>query len=120
MDLQIPFYTLNYLCDAAVILLDQLLVGNGLQVLKTFDLHETRLDIQGCSCLHHGTNQCDCQMVVLLVYGKASEPTTLILHGSGERTWLSLVNNSFQHADNALQELIENAIQQYTIQKEIK
>ncbi|MFH1906685.1 MAG: hypothetical protein ABIL11_04750 [Chloroflexota bacterium] len=56
-------------------------------------------------------NACDCQMVVLLVYGSAPEPATLILHGNDGQTWLSLVNTPAQHADPSLQSSIEQALE---------
>lgn len=99
-------------CDEVFTWLNQSLARKGLRVLRTFDLHEARLALEGCSCPHHGTEQCDCQMVVLLVYGKAEEPVTLILHGNDGQTWLSLVNNSIQHMDQSIQLSIEQALQE--------
>lgn len=64
---------------------------SGLQVIRTFDLHETRMSEIPCSCPNHGTAQCDCQMVVLLVYGKDNQPASLIAHGHNGQTWFSLV-----------------------------
>ena len=46
--------------------------------------------LEDCPCPHHGTNECDCQMLVLLVYGEAVEPATLILHGNNGQTWFSI------------------------------
>jgi hypothetical protein len=34
---------------------------------------------------------CDCQMVVLLVYGKENLPVSLVAHGHNGQTWFSLV-----------------------------
>lgn len=79
--------------------------------MQTFDLHDVRLGHDTCPCPHHGTSQCDCQMIVLLVYGDEAEPITLILHGNDGRTWLSLVNTLAQHADSFLQVSIEKALQ---------
>ena len=64
---------------------------SGLQVIRTFDLHETRIGEIPCTCPHHGTAKCDCQMVVLLVYGKESQPASLVAHGHNGQTWFSLV-----------------------------
>jgi hypothetical protein len=50
-------------------------------------------------------------MVVLLVYGNAEEPVTLILHGNDGQTWLSIVNNPLQHAAPSIQSSIEQALQ---------
>jgi hypothetical protein len=104
--------SVNRPCDETLMWLSQSLSRNGLRVLRTFDLHDARLGLENCPCPHHGTDQCDCQMIVLLVYGKADEPVALILHGSDGQTWLSLVNNSIQHADRSIQLSIEQALQE--------
>ncbi len=72
---------------------------SGLQVMRTFDLHETRVGETTCTCPNHGTEKCDCQMVVLLVYGKDSQPASLVAHGHNGQTWFSLVE--FMGAANA-------------------
>lgn len=64
---------------------------SGLQVIRTFDLHETRVSETTCTCPNHGTENCDCQMVVLLVYGKDNFPASLVAHGHNGQTWFSLV-----------------------------
>jgi len=79
--------------------------------MQTFDLRDARLGFDDCPCPHHDTSQCDCQMIILLVYGGQAEPITLILHGSDGRTWLSLVNTLAQHADLSLQVSIKKALQ---------
>lgn len=37
----------------------------------SFDLPSVLTTPTGCICPHHGTDPCDCQMVVMLVYGTA-------------------------------------------------
>lgn len=64
---------------------------SGLEVIRTFDLHETRVGETTCTCPNHGTEKCDCQMVVLLVYGKDNLPASLVAHGHNGQTWFSLV-----------------------------
>lgn len=83
----------------------------GLRVLRTFDLHNTRFDLEDFPCPNHGTEGCDCQMVVVLVYGQAAQPATLILHGSDGQIRLSLVNTPIQQADPSLQSSIEHSLQ---------
>ena len=63
----------------------------GLQVMRTFDLLETRGVDTACTCAHHGTEKCDCQMIVMLVYGKDNQPASLVAHGHNGQTWFSLV-----------------------------
>ncbi len=110
------FLSVNCSCDEGLAWLDRSLTRGGFRVLRTFDLHEARLGSEGCPCPQHGTQGCDCRMVVVLVYGEAAEPATLVLHGSEGRTWLSLVNNPGQPADPALRSAIEGALGQNPVQ----
>lgn len=64
----------------------------GLQVEQTFDLKVARVSHAGCSCPYHGTEQCSCQMVVLLVRGADKEPLTIMLHGNDGQTNLTIIN----------------------------
>ena len=91
-----PFLTLNCSCDEALRWAGQNLMQSGLRVVQTFDLHSARHALEDCPCPHHGTDQCDCQMVVLLVYANAAEPATLILHGNDGQTWLLLAEHPDQ------------------------
>lgn len=45
-----------------------------------------------CTCPHHGDN-CDCDLVVLLIYGKEQRPATIVAHSHNDRTWFSLSDN---------------------------
>ena len=105
------FLSVNHSCDDALDWLSQSLSRKGLRVLRTFDLHDARGGINNCPCPHHGTNQCDCRMVVLLVYGNEEQPVTLMLHSNDGQTWLSIVNNSLQHAAPSIKLSIEQALQ---------
>ena len=106
-----PFLALNCSCDDALQWTNQNLTQNGLRVLQTFDLHNARHALEDCPCPHHGTSDCDCQMVVLLVYGEASEPATLVMHGYEGQTWFSLVSSPLQHLDPIIHSSIEQALQ---------
>ncbi|MGE5250127.1 MAG: hypothetical protein ACM3QS_07905 [Bacteroidota bacterium] len=86
------------------------LAREGMRVLRTFDLRLNTGLALDCPCAHHGTEECDCQMTVVLVYGKASHPVSLVLHSSDGKTWLSLVNNAHQRADPSLLMSIEQAL----------
>lgn len=96
MSLLTPFLSLNCPGEKSLVWLKEKLVAANLRVVQTFDLHSARHSLADCSCPHHGTDQCDCQMVVLLVYAKVTEPATLILHGSDGKTSLSLVDDPGQ------------------------
>ena len=86
-----PILSLQQDCDTAVPLIVTRMQKSGLQVICTFDLHQTRTAETDCSCPHHGTDQCDCQMIVLLVYGKDTHPVSVIAHGHNGQTRFSLV-----------------------------
>lgn len=104
--------SINQPCDEIFSWLNQSLSRKGLRILRTFDLHDARLSHEECSCPYHGTDQCDCEMVVLLIYRKSEEPVTLILHGNNGQTWLSIVNNSIKQADPSIQLSIEQALEE--------
>jgi hypothetical protein len=84
-----PFLTVSHTCDQALQWVNQRLLKAGLRSVQTFDLQTARAASHDCECPNHGTEQCGCQMVVLLVYGSMEEPATLILHGNDGKTWLS-------------------------------
>jgi hypothetical protein len=96
------FMMLEQTCDQAVARLSQLASLAGLSVLPTFNLQKARQAQTVCHCPHHGTDQCDCQMVVLLVYQGDCEPLALIAHGYEGQTWLSVVDTPQQRADPSL------------------
>jgi hypothetical protein len=87
----------------------------GLRVVRTFDLRAARLSHPDCPCPHHGTQACDCQMIVLLVYAGAPSPVTMIIHSHQGTSWLYLVNTPQQPADQSLETTIQEALthQQY-------
>jgi len=99
-----PFLSINHSCDEALQWTREQLLQAGLRPVQTFDLHAARVGLHDCPCPNHGTEECDCQMVVLLIYGKASNvstppntnPVTLILHGNNGQTWVSLVESPDQ------------------------
>ena len=80
-------------------------------MLQTFDLHNTAHALEDCPCPHHTTSECDCQMVVLLVYGEAVQPATLILHGNNGNTWVSVPDTAGQPVDTKLLAGIRKALE---------
>lgn len=105
-----PFLSINHPCDEALQWARKQLVQADLRPIQTFDLHTARLAMHDCSCPNHGTEECDCQMVVLLVYGKVAEPATLILHGNDGQTWVSIANDPQQRTDTKLINSIRQAL----------
>lgn len=106
-----PFLAVNQPCDQALKWTKEQLSQAGLHPFQTFDLYTARAGLLECHCPNHGTNECDCQMVVLLVYGKGEEPETLILHGNNGQTWLSLVENPWQKTGTRLPAEIMQALE---------
>lgn len=107
-----PFFSANRSYDEVLPWLKQQLSRAGLRVIQTFDLRlTTALKLGYCSCPHHGTGQCDCQMVVLLVYGGDLKPATLILHGNDGQTWLSLIDHPGQRAEAETISAIQKALE---------
>lgn len=106
-----PFLSINHSCDEALQWTKQQLSQASLRAVQTFDLHIARLAMHDCPCPNHGTEECDCQMVVLLVYGKVAEPATLILHGNDGQTWVSFANDPQQRTDPKLINSIRQALE---------
>ncbi len=79
--------------------------------MQTFDLHTARLGSHSCPCPNHGTEECDCQMIILMVYGEAAEPITLILHGNDGQTWISVADHPSQQTDKVLLANIRRALE---------
>lgn len=106
-----PFLTVDQTYGEVLHRVKTLLSAAGLRLVQTFDLHTARIGSHECACLNHGTEACDCQMVVMLVYGEAPEPATLILHGNNGQTWLSIVENPRQSADAKVSAEIKQALE---------
>ena len=106
-----PFLSLNSPSDQSLVWLKDRLATANLRVLQTFDLNTARHSLEDCPCPHHGTDACDCQMVVLLVYANGAEPATLILHGKDGQTWLSLVEHPDQQPTKEIIRAITKALE---------
>ena len=115
-----PFLSVNHSCDGALQWTKEQLSRAGLRPVQTFDLHTARSGLRDCPCPNHGTTECDCQMVVVLVYGKAEDvstplntsPVTLILHGNDGQTWLSIVETPNQKTNLKTITAIKNALEE--------
>jgi hypothetical protein len=91
-----PFMILHKPSVEAIIWSTSKLEQAGFRAIRTFDLQAARSAHLDCPCPHHGTEQCDCQMVVLLVYQGDSHPATLVVHGNDEMSWFYLINSPQQ------------------------
>lgn len=82
----------------------------GLQVVQSFDLQVARSAHTECTCPHHGTDQCDCQLVVLLVYGPVGSPVTLVIHGHDGQAEIALADTPDQRLASQLVNSIRQAL----------
>lgn len=108
MNTLFPFLSIDSPCDQALQTTKTKLSRVGLSAVQTFNLTMARLGVHDCSCPNHGAEACDCQMVVLLVYGDTVEPVTLILHGNDGQTWLSIPEGPTSNA--GLKEQVQQAL----------
>ena len=81
-----------------------------LQIAPSFDLRIARSAHPDCPCPHHGSAACDCQIVMLLIYGQDDQPATLVIHGSDGRTQLSLTDFPGQRPSPTLRAAILTAL----------
>ena len=72
----------------------EVMTRQGLLVVRSFDLRTARGARDGCACPYHGTAECTCQYVVLLVYGEADAPATLTIHGQEARARVQIVHDA--------------------------
>ena len=110
-----PFLSTNRSCEETLRWAREQLARAGLRPVQTFDLNAARAGLHECACPNHGTEACDCRMVILLVYGDAPEPLTLTLHGNNGQTWLSIADNLRQGFDAKLSAKIKQALEKVPI-----
>lgn len=110
MSALIPFLTLDQPCQTAKDWVEQQLASTDFRVVQTFDLHVARLAHPDCTCPNHGTEDCNCQMIVLLVYRKQGNPATLVIHGQEGKTWLSLTIPEGRRANRRFESVIRRAL----------
>lgn len=72
------------------------LTRRGLRVVRSFDLRSAMATHADCECPHHGTAQCTCQFVVLLVYGDPSTvpggaPVVITAHSRDAQAQVQIV-----------------------------
>ena len=102
-----PFLSVEQACDQVLQWTSEQLTQAGLRTVQTFNLHTARAGGHNCPCPNHGTSECDCQLVILLVYGESLEPISLILHGNNGQTWLSLAEIPSTGLAKSVQRVLE-------------
>lgn len=105
-----PLFTTPGSGDKLVAKATDILQQAGYQVIRSFDLNAARTAHGECSCPHHGTDMCDCQMVVLLVYGQEGPPATLTAHCRDGRTQFALASDPAQRPSDDLENAIINLL----------
>lgn len=106
----LPFLVFDQTCEQVHAWVDTKLTSAGFRVVETFDLQVARLAHPDCPCPHHGTEDCNCQMVILLVYGKQEDPATLVVHGQDSKTWLSLATPMETRSRQYLEASVRNTL----------
>lgn len=96
--------------EDAISWVNQQLSVLGLVVRPSFDLQAAKSAHAGSTCPHHGSAQCDCQIVVLLVYGQQGAPITLVVHSQDGNTQLSLIEQPNNKKDGLLAGKIVHAL----------
>ena len=96
--------------EEAIPFVTSALTNAGLQVVQSFDLQLARATHVACNCPHHGTDQCNCQYAVFLIYKNNSSPTTLVAHGRDGKTEITLIESPDQRPPHALTQQIQAAL----------
>lgn len=107
----LPLMVLYKNCNQVIDEITRLLTSSGLTVVESFDLQVARANHSGCACPHHGTDQCTCQLAILLVYGEDAMPVSLMAHGTDERTELSIIETPGQMIKPAMKTKITSTLQ---------
>lgn len=103
-------FTANQPCEKLVGEIVRALSAAGFRVEQSFDLRSALTLVPDCTCPHHGTALCDCQYNVLLIYGEAPAPATLIVHGHDNQCWIALSDDPNGRAASALSIEISDAL----------
>ena len=98
-------------CNQVIAEISRLLTGSGFYIVESFDLQNARANHSGCTCPHHGTDQCTCQFAILLVYGEDEMPVSLMVHGHDEMTELSMIETPGQMIKPAMKAKITATLQ---------
>lgn len=103
-------FVLGLPCDKVASRAIELLNTAGCIVVQSFDLQVARSLTPDCACPDHGTTDCDCQYIVLLVYGTNVPPLTLVIHGHDGYSWLVVADSSGQEVDPVFLELVKQVV----------
>jgi len=102
--------TIKRNCKEVLQLLTERLSAQGLQIVRSFDLKTARIAHPECSCPRHGNKDCDCQMVVLLIYGDGESPISLVFHNDNEETNFTMVDRNRSSQNSSLEDILLETI----------
>lgn len=106
-----PLAIIETRCSQFVAPFKKALENAGLWIFQSFDLQSMQIMPEGCTCPNHGTNQCTCELIVLLVYQNFGSPISLILDGRDEKTYVYIADDMQNVNKSSLNRSIELAIQ---------
>jgi hypothetical protein len=109
MNIENHHTSLYFDSDTVIEQFTQHLTSSGLRVVRSFDLQSACASMPDQPCPHHRDAPCDCQMVVLLVYGEGCSPASLVLHSHRGVTDIDLVESPNNQPDKELVEIIHSA-----------
>lgn len=102
--------------EAAIRQIRNGLTAQDLRVVRSFDLKSACASYPDLTCPHHNDGPCDCQLVVLLVYGsagaKAGAPASLVVHSRRGQTEIDLVDSPDHRPDPGLVDCIRLVLSQ--------
>jgi hypothetical protein len=101
--------TLNLDCESTYAQLHRWFTYYELRVVRSFDLQSACASFTDLTCPHHGDSSCDCQLVVLLVYGTEAAPASIVLHSHRGKTDVDLVDSPNNRPDQDLKKMIRLA-----------
>jgi hypothetical protein len=83
-------------CEQTVAALTDILIAQGYQLERSFDLRSALRDQRDCPCPYHGVNDCGCQYLVLLAY-EQTMPAPPIVITAHECEGITQVNSTGTH-----------------------
>ncbi len=90
-----PLFIVTQNCDQVIDRVSQQLASAGFQTFPTFNLKTT---LPADRCCDSPPERCECQVVILLVYGKGGPPFTLSLFGEKGTTTVAMNDNTSDRA----------------------
>ncbi len=103
--------TLNMDGESTIAHLTRWLAHYGLRIVRGFDLQSACASVTDLTCPHHGDYPCDCQLVVLLVYGVDTPPASIVLHTHRGKTDIDLIDSPNNRPGQQFKKTIKLAVE---------